>query len=114
MACVSLWLFSCTATSVNQADQTFQVSVVYLTPSTQTNLAVKSSAALTVRDAVLRSGILTRHPELRLELLELGIYGVKVDLEQLLSDGDRVEIYRPLRLEPREARRRRHLQNRDS
>jgi hypothetical protein len=37
----------------------------------------------------------------------LGIFGKRVPPGQLLRDGDRVEIYRPLALDPKEARRRR-------
>ena len=42
----------------------------------------------------------------------VGVYGRRVALDHLLADGDRVEIYRPLRVDPKEARRRRALRAR--
>ena len=81
------------------------VAVVYATPDAEdlTELVLPSGA--TVQDAVDRSGVLSRHPPLAAGLLELGIWGRVVPAGQQLSDGDRVEIYRPLTVEPKEARR---------
>jgi putative ubiquitin-RnfH superfamily antitoxin RatB of RatAB toxin-antitoxin module len=64
-------------------------------------------AGAKVRDAVLASGILERHPEIDVGRHKIGIYGKVVGASALLADGDRVEIYRPLLLDPKEARRRR-------
>lgn len=61
----------------------------------------------TVGDAVRLSGMLVRHPELQLEQQKLGIWGKRRGLDYGLRDGDRVEIYRPLTLDPKEARRQR-------
>jgi putative ubiquitin-RnfH superfamily antitoxin RatB of RatAB toxin-antitoxin module len=58
---------------------------------------------------VRASRLLERHPEIDLGRHKLGIYGKVVRPDARLSDGDRVEIYRPLLLEPKEARRRRAL-----
>ena len=57
-------------------------------------------AGATVRDALAASGF---------EGHAVGIFGKRVDLEQRLADGDRVEIYRPLAMDPKEARRQRAL-----
>ena len=51
-----------------------------------------------VRDALAASG---------LKASRVGIFGRKVTLETRLADGDRVELYRPLAVDPKEARRRR-------
>jgi putative ubiquitin-RnfH superfamily antitoxin RatB of RatAB toxin-antitoxin module len=61
---------------------------------------------MTALEAVEASGLITEFPELAGCELPLGIYGCRVESGQSLRDGDRVEIYRPLRLDPREARRR--------
>ena len=61
-------------------------------------------AGATVRDALAASGF-----EPRLEGHAFGIFGKRVELDRRLNDGDRVEIYRPLVLDPKEARRRRAL-----
>ena len=57
-------------------------------------------AGATVRDALAASG---------LEGPACGIFGKRVALDRKLAEGDRVEIYRPLALDPKEARRRRAL-----
>jgi putative ubiquitin-RnfH superfamily antitoxin RatB of RatAB toxin-antitoxin module len=54
---------------------------------------------------VRASGLLEKHPGL--DARKIGIYGKLVDPGAALRDGDRVEIYRPLLLDPKEARRRR-------
>lgn len=56
-------------------------------------------------DAIRASGVLERFAELDLALLPVGIWGRACTLETRLVDGDRVEIYRPLALDPKEARR---------
>jgi uncharacterized protein len=60
-----------------------------------------------VRDAVQLSGMLERHAQIDLERQKLGIWGQSRGLDDLVRDGDRVEVYRPLTLDPKEARRRR-------
>jgi putative ubiquitin-RnfH superfamily antitoxin RatB of RatAB toxin-antitoxin module len=56
-----------------------------------------------VCDALSASGIYTSHPET--QDLPVGIYTKRVSLDHLLKEGDRVEIYRPLLLDPKEKRR---------
>ena len=72
---------------------------------TWVELAPGSSAM----DAVRAAGILARHPEIDLTKHKLGIYGKVVAADAPLADGDRVEVYRPLAQDPKEARRRRAL-----
>src|SRR5258706_481332 len=64
-----------------------------------------------LRDAVVRSGLLERHPEIDLAAQKLGVFGVPAAPDRPLADGDRVEIYRALVMDPKEARRRRALGN---
>ena len=61
----------------------------------------------TALNAVRASGLLERHPEIAQHPLKLGVYGRAVRPDALLAEGDRVEIYRPLAMDPKEARRRR-------
>ena len=82
------------------------VEVVYALPERQTVERVRLAPGMTAIDAVGSSGILAAHPELRNRRLDLGIFGRPVPPTEVLEDGDRVEIYRPLVAEPREARRR--------
>jgi putative ubiquitin-RnfH superfamily antitoxin RatB of RatAB toxin-antitoxin module len=84
-----------------------RVEVVYATPERQTLLALDVPAGCTVGQAIERSGIRDRHPELVVDPAAVGIFARKVGLEQALREGDRVEIYRPLQADPKESRRRR-------
>lgn len=61
----------------------------------------------TTEQALLASGLLQRFPELDQQPLELGIWGHQADLQQVLHEGDRIEIYRQLRVDPKVARRQR-------
>jgi uncharacterized protein len=86
--------------------------VVYALPACEEVVTVKLPAGATALDAVRASRILERHPEIDLGRQKLGIYGKVIAAGAALADGDRVEIYRPLALDPKEARRRRALRKR--
>lgn len=59
----------------------------------------------TLQAAVQASGLLQEHPELGLDTLDVGVWGKVAGLEYVLQDQDRVEIYRPLTVDPKVARR---------
>jgi putative ubiquitin-RnfH superfamily antitoxin RatB of RatAB toxin-antitoxin module len=84
-----------------------RVEVVYALRDRQVLLALEVEGGTTARQAVERSGILQRFPEIDLVRAGLGIFGRVVALETPLQDGDRVEIYRPLIAEPKQGRRER-------
>jgi putative ubiquitin-RnfH superfamily antitoxin RatB of RatAB toxin-antitoxin module len=87
------------------------VEVVYALPGRQFVIALPlEPPGLTARAAVERSGLLERVPELSARPLVLGIYGVVCDEGRILRHGDRVEIYRPLKHDPRDLRRERAAQ----
>jgi putative ubiquitin-RnfH superfamily antitoxin RatB of RatAB toxin-antitoxin module len=58
-----------------------------------------------VEEALRRSGVLERCPEIDLQRSRVGIFGRFCTLDQVLEDGDRVEIYRPLAADPKDLRR---------
>lgn len=87
--------------------ETINVEVVYALPAAQTLLPLAVPAGTTAAEAVRRSGILEKHPELDLSRIRLGVFGKHVKPETPLRDRDRVEIYRPLIADPKEVRRRR-------
>ena len=62
----------------------------------------------TVADALQASGMPSRHPQFDLAALPVGIWGAFCERSDVLRDQDRVELYRPLRVDPKEARRQRH------
>jgi putative ubiquitin-RnfH superfamily antitoxin RatB of RatAB toxin-antitoxin module len=84
---------------------TIRVEVVYALPEKEDAVVLMLPEGATVRDALVASGFRARHPDI--DLRHLGIYGKAVSAERRLADGDRVEIYRPLLIDPKEARRRR-------
>ena len=84
-----------------------KVEVAYALPGQQVLLELEVEEGTTVREAIERSGLLSRFPEIELARGRVGIFGNRVDLETALREGDRVEIYRPLVADPKENRRRR-------
>lgn len=86
-----------------------EVEVVYALPDQQGLFVVQLAAGASVADAVLRSGILQRYPQLLAEPLpwqhRVGVFGQQCEISRILKHGDRVEIYRPLQIEPMQARR---------
>lgn len=83
------------------------VEVVFAVPESQVLVSVELCDGATVQDAIIASGLPARFPEEQLNALPTGIWGHPAEREQRVSDGDRVEIYRPLAMDPREARRQR-------
>jgi hypothetical protein len=75
-----------------------KVEVVYALPESAEIRSVQVPAGATVADAVAAAG---------LQGDCFGIFGKPVSPGHAVRDGDRVEIYRPLRMDPKEARRRR-------
>ncbi|MCU7844712.1 MAG: RnfH family protein [Candidatus Thiodiazotropha sp. (ex Monitilora ramsayi)] len=73
----------------------------------QALLVVESEKTLTAQQAIEKSGILDRFPEIDLKSNKIGIFGKAAKLDAELADGDRVEIYRPLIADPKEARKKR-------
>ena len=82
------------------------VSVVYADPQRQIVRKIEIAADTTVLDAIQASGILGQCPTDFIPA-GLGVFGRCVAPEALLRDGDRIELYRPLLIDPKEARRRR-------
>lgn len=89
------------------AEQHIQVEVAYGASTEQALLAVEGDKGMTVREAIERSGILRRYPEIDLEVNKVGIWGKLTKLDGVLDTGDRVEIYRPLIADPKEQRKKR-------
>lgn len=63
----------------------------------------------TLRQALEQAGWLQRFPEIEAEALALGVWGRKAGWERVLREGDRVEVVRGLRVDPKVARRERFL-----
>ena len=93
----------------NAADM-IRIEVAYAGLDKQTLLAIAVALGTTVADAIEQSAIRDEFPEIPEEPAAVGIFSRKVPLERVLRDGDRIEIYRPLIIDPKEARRRRAKQ----
>jgi len=83
-----------------------RVEVAYALPHQQKLIALEVEPGTTMYEAVLRSGILEAFPQINPEQDKMGIFGkaVKDPKEHVLRDGERVEIYRPLVVDPKQAR----------
>jgi len=81
------------------------IEVVYAAPDRQRVVGLPLTDGLTALAAVRLSGLLEEFPELDPAQLTLGVWGRRVPPGERLRPGDRVEIYRPLRFDPRAARR---------
>ena len=84
-----------------------EVEVVYALPHAQTAITVRVPQGATIRQALVASHIAIRHPEIDLDSAQVGIFGVCRPFWTVLGDGDRIEVYRPLRADPKQARRKR-------
>ena len=83
------------------------IEVVFAGPGRQEIIALEVDDGTTIAEAVSLSGIVYKFPEYDFENLQKGIWNKVADENQVLADGDRIEIYRPLEADPKEARRRR-------
>lgn len=82
-----------------------KVEVIYALPNEQKSFFVESEKTLTVRQAIQQSKVTHKYPELEnLEELKIGIYSEVVDLDHSVNDKDRIEIYRSLTIDPKQAR----------
>jgi putative ubiquitin-RnfH superfamily antitoxin RatB of RatAB toxin-antitoxin module len=86
-----------------------EVEVVYSKPEEQLIVTLALPEESTVKAAIKASGLLARFPEIAKSELKAGIFGVVCNLDQLVKEGDRIEIYRPLLHDPKEARRQRAM-----
>lgn len=70
----------------------------------QVVLPLEVQAGCTVQAAIEQSGILAQFPMLDLAVNKVGVFSKTVALDAVLQAGDRVEIYRPLLIDPKQAR----------
>lgn len=87
--------------------ETILVEVAYARPDEQALVSLEVPEGTTVQQAIERSGVLRRFPEIDLAATKVGIFGKLAKLDNPLREGDRVEIYRPLIADPKEVRKKR-------
>ena len=82
------------------------VGVCYAKAARQLWVNIEVPDDATVMDAIKLSGVLEKFPDIDLEDQKVGIFGRLTKLDAKLSEGDRVEIYRPITADPDEVERR--------
>lgn len=82
-----------------------RVEIVFATAEQQSLKSLQVAPGSTVQQVIDASGMARDFPAFELGALDVGIWGRSVARDTIVSDGDRVEIYRPLVMDPREARR---------
>ena len=82
-----------------------QVEVIYALPDEQTIVCVDHAPGMTALDAVKRSHLLECYPDIDTANIVLGRFGKRIEPGESLEPGDRVEICRPLKCDPREKRK---------
>ncbi len=84
---------------------TMKVEVVYVNTCDRSFLmSLDATDSMSVRTAIERSGVLQQFPEIDLTKYTVGVFSKKVRLDRLVLEGDRIEIYRPLTIDPKQAR----------
>ncbi|MBA3494720.1 MAG: RnfH family protein [Gammaproteobacteria bacterium] len=83
------------------------IRVAYATREEQVIIELSVPDGTTIQDAIRRSGILSRYPDIDLRRQGVGVFGQARALDYCPRTGDRIEIYRRLALDPKEARRKR-------
>ena len=80
------------------------IKVAYALPERQVEIPLSVEESCTVAIAIKRSGILALFPEIKFATVKVGIYGKRVHLDAIVHENDRIEIYRPLKIDPKQAR----------
>lgn len=78
-----------------------KVGIAYALPQRQAWLDIEVPEGTTIQQAIERSGILKQFPDINLEENKVGVFGKLSKLDAVLTDGDRVEIYRPIICDPK-------------
>ena len=99
----TIWLYISLSRALMDSSW-LRVTVAYCAPGVEDVSEVRVVRGSTVQDAIEAAQIRARRPELT-DTLDTGIWGRRCSIDQSLTEGDRVEIYRPLTIDPMEGRR---------
>jgi uncharacterized protein len=86
-----------------------RVEVAYANPAEQYCAVILVPRGTTLRGVIERARLCERFPEIDLSVNRVGVYGALRELEALAQEGDRVEVYRRLSVDPKTARRQRGI-----
>ena len=93
--------------TAKRSQENISVEVVLAMPERQELVALEIAEGATLADAIAASGLPEIFEGFEVDPSMVGIFSEKASLDQVLRDGDRVEIYRPLIADPKEVRRQR-------
>lgn len=82
-----------------------KIEIAYALPERYYLKSFELEDGTSVEAAILQSGVLQQYPEINLKENKVGIFSRPAKLTDILSDGERIEIYRPLLADPKEIRR---------
>lgn len=92
---------------MDNESNTMRVEVAYAAPKEQLIIPVDVAVDATIEEIIESSGIVAKFPEIDLSKNKVGVFSVQKKLSDTLRDGDRVEIYRELIIDPKQARKNR-------
>lgn len=81
------------------------VEVVYAYPERYFLKKLTLENPITIQNAIVQSGVLEKYTEIDLRQNKVGIFSRLAKLTDVVENGDRIEIYRPLVADPKEIRR---------
>ena len=84
---------------------TIRVEVAYARPDERSVIPVEVPEGATLEQAIVRPRIQEQFPEIQIKTAKVGVFGKLGKLSAIFRAGDRAEIYRPLRADPREIRK---------
>jgi hypothetical protein len=88
-------------------DKKINIEVAYAVSETQCIIKLVVHEGCSIELAIDRSGILLEFPEIDLMKQKVGIFSKQKKLSDMVHEGDRIDIYRLLMIDPKEARRKR-------
>lgn len=84
-----------------------RVEVAYAAPEQQMIIPLDAEIDATIEQVIRQSGIVDKFPEIDIDHCKVGVFSVQKKMSDTLRDGDRVEIYRELIIDPKQARKNR-------
>lgn len=89
-----------------------KIEVAYAIPEKSWLIELQVPTGTSVEEAIVQSGLLEQCPDIDLAVQKTGIFGKIQKPDAPVKEGDRIEVYRPLKIDPKEARRLRAKKNR--
>lgn len=90
------------------------VEIAYALPEVQRIISLQVKEGIELADAVKASGVLEEFPSINLDTDKVGVFGKLKKANTVLREGDRVEIYRKLIADPKQVRKDRAAQGKQT